>query len=488
MTKFEFAINSIKNATLSTKFFNKIYLVGGCVRDELLGLSIKDIDIMVDIDGGGCEIAYYLVNEHPNMFSYPIIYQRYGTARVTFMRGTEHECEIEFVAPRTELYDSTSRKPIKVEFADIKTDALRRDFTVNALYKNIHTNEILDPTGDGINAIKARKLQTPTDPEITFYDDPLRMLRAVRFECQKNFYMTADVFKAIKNNSYRLSVNDNASGKPISMERINDEFTKIIMSTQAVNGIIALHNLGCFKYMIKDQHINNMFGFDQRNEHHNETLDSHTLLVLNRIIKNNPNASLELRLAGFLHDIGKLDCYQIKPDGIHYSYHGHEIVSGKIAYDILKEFKYSNDICDKVKFIIERHMILKQFNDGNGHLKITNKSARKILRKCGNCLDEILQLMDADNKSHAQESSNRLWHQIDDFRALIPSLFIEYSSDENNSSNCPKMPVDGNDIMKLFNISPGPLVKKYLNIAQDIFDEDPSKSKNDILNILKTKK
>lgn len=484
MTKFELAIENIKGATYSTEFYNKIYLVGGCIRDELLNIPIKDIDIMVDMPDGGVKLAEYLLSSLPDNFSNLVIYERFGTAKITFMSGHDNECEIEFVAPRTEIYDASSRKPIKVEYCDLKTDALRRDFTVNALYKNIHTNEIIDPTNDGISSLNALLLNTPTDPEITFYDDPLRMLRAIRFECQKGFYMHPKTFKAIKKNSYRLAVDDNATGKPISMERINDEFTKIIMSLRAVDGIIKLYHLDCFKHMLKDQHINRMFGFDQRNIHHNETLDAHVLSVLNRVIMNNPNASLELRLAAFLHDIGKLDCYQLKSDGIHYSYHGHEIVSGKIAYDILKELKYSNDVCDKVKFIIEHHMLLKQFNDGNGHLKISDKSARKILRKCEDYIDEILELMDADNKSHADEASNRLWHQIDDFRELIPSLYINYSTCKNMIIKCP---LNGHDIMKEFNIQPGPKVKEILEIAIDIFDENPSYSKDDIIKTLKTK-
>lgn len=488
MTKFEFAIKCIEYATCSTEFFNNTYLVGGCVRDELLNIPIKDIDIMVNMPNGGIKLANYLLHALPDSFSNLVIYERFGTAKITFMKGDENECDIEFVEPRTEIYDASSRKPIKVDFTDIETDALRRDFTVNALYKNIHTNEIIDPTNAGIGSIESLSLNTPTDPDITFYDDPLRMLRAIRFECQKGFHMSSLTYSAIKMNSYRLAVDDNASGKPISMERMNDEFTKIIMSDRAVSGIKKLYHLDCFKYMLKDQHIDKMFGFDQRNEHHNETLDSHVLSVLSGIIANNPNASLELRLAGFLHDIGKLDCYQLKPDGIHYSYHGHEIVSGEIAYNILKEMKYSNDVCDKVKFIIERHMLLKQFNDNNGHLKITAKSARKILRKCGDCLDEILQLMDADNKAHAEEASNRLWYQIDDFRTLIPSLLINPSDDKNGSLECLKAPINGNDIMNEFGISPGPEVKRYLQIAQDIFDEYPNFTKDEIINEIKKRK
>lgn len=478
MTKFELAIKNIEGATYATEFYNKIYLVGGCVRDELLNIPIKDIDIMVDIPDGGIKLANYLLSVLPDNFTNLVIYERYGTAKITFMHKTENECEIEFVAPRTELYDEASRKPIKVEYCDLKTDALRRDFTVNALYKNIHNNEIIDPTERGVQDIKNMMLITPTSADIDFFDDPLRMLRAVRFSVQKGFKISEEISRACISNAWRL--------RRISAERIHDEFVKIMMSNKPKDGIILLHEFGLLKFMFSPEltFLDDMFGFDQRNEHHFETLDGHILSVLDGVIKSNSNASLILRLSALLHDIGKLKCYELKEDGIHYRYHGHEIVSGELAYQILKDLKFSNEICDSVKFICERHMLLKQFTDGEGHLKITNKSARKILRKCGDYIDEILQLMDADNKAHEVESSNRLWHQIDDFRALIPSLYNITTVDNTSVLKCP---VNGNDVMSVFNISPGPEVKKYLEIATDIYDGDPQLTKDEILNLLKNR-
>lgn len=478
MTKFEFAIKNIEGATYSTEFYNNVYLVGGCVRDELLNIPIKDIDIMVDVPDGGIKLANYLLSALPNNFSDLVIYERFGTAKITFMKGYENECEVEFVAPRTELYDEESRKPIKVEYCDLKTDALRRDFTVNALYKNIHSNEIIDPTGRGISDINNMFLQTPTSADIDFFDDPLRMLRAIRFSVQKNFKISDEIKVALISNAWRL--------ESISKERIHDEFIKIIMTPNASYGISLLNKYGLLEFMVSPEYrfICDMFGFDQRNIHHNETLDAHILSVLDNIIKENPNASLILRLSAFFHDIGKLKCYELKDDGIHYCYHGHEIVSGEIAYNVLKDLKFSNEICDAVKFICERHMLLKQFNDDNGHLKITKKSARKILRKCDGHLDDILQLMDADNKAHADEASNRLWYQIDDFRTLIPELYINYTSDKKDVLKCP---VNGNDVMFEFDVKPGPKVKELLEIATDIYDEDPTRTKEDIIKIMKNK-
>lgn len=477
MTKFEFAIENIKGVTYSTEFYNKIYLVGGCIRDELLNIPIKDIDIMVDMPDGGVKLAEYLLSSLPDNFSNLVIYERFGTAKITFMFGHDNECEIEFVAPRTEIYDASSRKPIKVEYCDLKTDALRRDFTINALYKNIHTDEIIDPTERGLSDLKKMILVTPTLADIDFFDDPLRMLRAVRFSVQKGFSISDDISRACISNAWRL--------KNISTERIHDEFIKIMMSDNPKRGIILLHEYNLLKYMFSSnvKYLDEMFGFDQRNEHHFETLDGHILSVLDGVVKSNKNASLILRLSALLHDIGKLKCYELKEDEIHYRYHGHEHVSGELAYIILKDLKFSNDICNSVKFICERHMLLKQFTDGNGHLKISSKSARKIIRKCENYLDEILQLIDADNKAHEVKSSNRLWYQIDDFRELIPSLYDKSIIDKKDINKCP---VNGNDIMEHFNINPGPLVKKYLEIAIDIFDDDPNYSKNDIINILKS--
>lgn len=476
MTKFDFAIDNIKMLTYRTEFYNKTYLVGGCVRDELLNIPIKDIDIMVDLPDGGIKLAKYLCEAHQLNFSNVVVYERFGTAKVTFMKGHENECDIEFVAPRTELYDENSRKPIKVDFCDLKTDALRRDFTVNALYKNIHCGNIIDPTERGLTDLHNMQLNTPTSADIDFFDDPLRMLRAIRFSVQKNFNLSDEIIQACKQSAWRL--------ENISKERIHDEFIKIIMTDNASNGIVMLYNYGLLKYMTSPdkRFIVDMFGFNQRNEHHNETLDKHVLSVLNGVVKKNKDASLVLRLSALLHDVGKTQCYELKEDGVHYRYHGHEIISGQLAYEILKDLKFSNEICDSVKFICERHMLLKQFNDNNGHLKITKKSARKIVRKCGKHINDILQLMDADNKSHEIESANRLWCQIDEFKELIPTLYTVEFSDKINVTRCP---VNGNDIMKLFNIPPGPKVKEYLEIATDIYDEYPELTKEEILTKIK---
>ena len=372
MRKFELAIEYIKWASVGSIFYNKTYLVGGCVRDELLKLPIKDIDIMVDMEDGGIKLAEYLVNHYPAKFSNLVIYERFGTAKITFKHSNDDYCDIEFVAPRTELYDEVSRKPIKVEYCDLKTDALRRDFTVNALYKNINTNEIVDPTERGIQDLNNMRLETPTSADIDFFDDPLRMLRAIRFAVQKNFNISNEIKIALIKNAWRL--------KNISKERIHDEFVKIIMCDNAVKGIQMLNKYDLLKFMFSDDlvFICDMFDFDQRNEHHNETLDAHILSVLDRVIRDNNDASLILRLSAFFHDIGKLKSYELKEDGIHYRYHGHEIVSGEIAYNALKDLKFSNNICDAVKFICERHMLLKQFNDDNGHLKITKNQLEKF--------------------------------------------------------------------------------------------------------------
>jgi tRNA nucleotidyltransferase/poly(A) polymerase len=484
MTKFDLALKTIRDCTIHTEYLHKVYLVGGCVRDKLLDISIKDVDIMVDMPNGGIKLATYLTETFSDVFSNMVIFERFGTAKITFMDKTDNMCDIEFVAPRTEVYESDSRKPINVEYCDLKTDALRRDFTVNALYVNIHTQELVDLVG-GEKDLAHSLLDTPTDPQLTFYDDPLRMLRAIRFAVQKNFILSDRVIDAIKSNAYRLSSSDNAIKSPISKERIQDELVKMIMTPRAVDAIKMLYEFGCLKYITTDQHLHNMFGFDQRNEHHNETLDNHILSVLNGVIIAG-NATLEVRLAALLHDIGKLDCYELKEDGVHYRYHGHEFVSGDIAYNILKELKFSNEVCDSVKFMVERHMLLKQFNDDSGHLKITKKSARKVVRKCGDYLYDILKIMDADNKAHAEEASNRLWYQIDDFRELIPTLWTD-DIQSGDIKNKIKIPVNGNDIMECFNITPGPMVKRYLEVATDIFDEHPEYNKEDILKELKNK-
>lgn len=471
--KFESAILMLSELTLWSDFENKLYLVGGCVRDEILGLPIKDLDILVNMPNGAQKLANYLCDCWPEFYKDFVVYERFGTAKVTCVVNKTDIVELEFVEPRTEIYDPTSRKPIKCEFTTLETDALRRDFTVNALYKNIHSGDIEDPTGKGLRDIKLNVLMTPTNPEITFYDDPLRMLRAIRFYCQKGFVLDNKVWDAIKNNAYRLQ-GGGAIKAPISQERIRDEFTKIIMSTRASTGIAYLVQTDLLKYMFdNDTSVYDMFFYDQQNKHHNELLGTHCHRVLTHVAMYGIS-DLSLRLAALLHDIGKLTCFQIKDDGTK-SYHGHEITSAEKAYELLRTLKYSNDICDDVKFMIENHMCLKQMNDGNGHLKITDKAFRKVCRRLGKYIDKCLCLMDADNLSHADEASNRLRYQITDFIKKMQDITKQ------EKELTPKLPVNGHDIMLKFNICPGPDVKMYLEKALDIFDENPSLTKDEIL-------
>lgn len=471
--KFNSAILMLSELTLWSDFENKLYLVGGCVRDEILGLPIKDLDILVNMPNGAQKLANYLCDCWPEFYKDFVVYERFGTAKVTCVVNKTDAVELEFVEPRTEIYDPISRKPVKCEFTTLETDALRRDFTVNALYKNIHSGDIEDPTGRGLIDIKEKILRTPTNPEITFYDDPLRMLRAIRFHCQKNFHIDETVFNAIRNVSYRLQ-GGGVTKAPISQERIRDEFTKIIMSDRPGIGIAYLVQTDLLKYMFGgDTSVYDMFFYDQMNKHHNELLGTHCHRVLVHVAQYGI-PDLTLRLAALLHDIGKLTCFQIKDNGTK-SYHGHEIASADKAYELLRTLKYSNDICDEVKFMIANHMCLKQMNDGNGHLLITDKAFRKACRRLGASIDKCLYLMDADNLSHAEGSSNRLRYQISDFRQKMLDMT------KAKKELTPKLPVNGHDIMTRFNINPGPLVKSYLGQALDIFDENPSLTKDEIL-------
>lgn len=473
----------ISSLTSATEFDNKVYFVGGCVRDELLNLPIKDIDILVDLPNGGKLLAEYLCTYYPAMFSNLVVYERFGTAKLTFTHDNNSYCDafeidLEFVEPRTEIYDPTSRKPIKVEYTSLKADALRRDFTINALYRNVNTLDVVDVTGRGLQDLYNELITTPTDPEMTFYDDPLRMLRAIRFACQKDFRIDDKVISAIKHNAYRLQ-GDCATKSPISKERIRDEFEKILMSKSPYRGVELLYSTGLFKYMFDgDTSVSDMFEYDQKSEHHNELLGMHCLKVLNKVSLED-ESDIVVRLAALLHDIGKLTCWQVKSDGIHRSYHGHEEVSADKAYELLRMLKFSNEICDSVKFIIKSHMLLKQFNDGNGHLQITDKAFRKVCRKMGDKIDKCLILMDADNKSHCPQSSNKLYYQISDFRKKLKDLKIS------KTQETLKCPVNGNDIMQFFWITPGPRVKELLEQAQDIFDGEPSLSKDEILKKIK---
>ena len=463
-TKFDKAINFIRDAIKNSfTYKDKTYLVGGVVRDKYMNIPIKDIDLMIDMPQGGIAFATYMVNKYDGICKNLVIYPRFGTAKFTLIIDGEN-VDIECVMPRSEGYERGSRKPIDVKYTSLHEDALRRDFTVNALYMRLDSGDIIDPLGRGIFDIDKKILRTPTNPYDTFTDDPLRMLRCIRFMCTKHFEIETDTLDAIEYCNRYLS--------NISIERINDELSKILCSDAPTKGIDLIMDTGLYHYIIPE--LGDLY-FKQYSKYHDKDVMGHTLSVLEKV-----QPILSHRLAALLHDIAKpyyhQDFYE-NGEIVKRQFIGHDVRSAEISEKILKNLRYSNDVINEVCFAIRYHMILKQHVDKDFNLKMKDSTCRKIHRTILEYYDTVLDLIDADNKSHALEYC--LPNQIIQFTNLVKKLNIKQEKR--------KLPINGNDIMEYFHSDPSEKIKQYLEKAEEIYDIHPDIDKNNMLKLL-TKK
>lgn len=460
-TIFDSAIEFIKLSIFNTEWHDKVYLVGGCVRDKIMGLPIKDIDLMIDCMDGGIKFANWMVENFPNVCKNLVLYPRFGTSKFTININGDENVDIECVMPRSEKYKENSRKPIEIKYCSLVDDALRRDFTVNALYMNITNNEIIDPLKCGLDDIKNKVLNTTSGPIDIFAEDPLRMLRAIRFECCKGFVMSDRVKDAIEYCSRYLS--------NISIERINDEFSKIICSDFAAEGILFLCDSGLMNYIIPE--VNDLYGFNQYSKYHDTDVLFHTLRVVKKT-----KPILSHRLAALLHDIAKPLYHQdFYENGkiVKRQFIGHDVYSADMAKQILFKLKYSNDIINTVCFTIKNHMILKQHVDEQGNLKIKDSTCRKIYRTIFDYQDITLDLINADNMSHSPKYC--LSRQIEQF--------IYHCRDLGLTGKI-SLPITGDDVMKEFYLSPGPAIKTILDFAWKLYDSHPNVDKEKLLTLI----
>lgn len=444
----------------------QVYMVGGCVRDLQLGEPVKDIDLCIDLPSGADLFVEYLKQSWSDCCKNFVTYPRFGTSKFSLVLKKGTELDIECVMPRVETYNSGPRKPDSVGYTSLEEDAKRRDFCCNALYMNVVSGKIIDPTGHGIQDIKDKILCTPLDAEQTFIDDPLRMLRAFRFAYQKDFTILPEVKEKIKPypEYYKLS-----------MERVRDEFTKILLCWDACGAIWDLHETGLLKYIIPE--FEEAWGFNQNNKYHSLNLTDHSLAVLSKIIKDHyvHSQDTELKLAALLHDISKYKIHETKEDNT-FSYHGHEIYSAEISEKILRRLKYSEETVQKVSLYIRSHMCIKQFyNYGLCTYTGKGKKTRELHRLFGrDNLRKIMRLIEADNMSHAPKYC--MPGQVDSFWEAYEKDVVNYIPAQNNSFT---QPVSGNEIMEEFKIlQPGKLIGEIKNIFQSWFDEDGSLTKD----------
>ena len=363
------SLESIAQETTGTRFEGDIYLVGGAVRDELLGLdSGSDFDIVTLADSA--ELAQHLFDRGVSTIP-PVTYPRFGTAMVR-VQGVN----VEIVTARRESYESDSRKPHVVP-ASYLEDSQRRDFTVNTLQQNLFTGEILDRLGNGLDDLRDRILRTPLDPVSTFRDDPLRMLRAVRFRWKLEFSPADGLYQAIRSERDRLRI--------ISFERIRDEFVKMLRLARASDCMRDLMNLGLFEHFAPE--FSPMVGCEQGKFHHLDVWN-HTLLVLDHI----GHEDLLLSLAALFHDIGKPPTRQIDSNG-DTRFFTHEVVGADLSVKILRRLKFSEQEVQTVAKLVKNHMRL------GSATTFTPSAARRLVRDLGDQLSDLFLLVEADASS-----------------------------------------------------------------------------------------
>ena len=455
------ALKLISDMIKRSPFKGRVFLAGGMVRDELLGLDPKDIDLVVIMDQGGIKFCEWLAKKL-NIYksgSNPVIFPKFGTAKVTLTgviyNGVDlSKIDVEAVMPRTEKYTTGSRKP-EVSYGTLKDDVERRDFTVNSLLKDLTTGEILDLTGMGKSDLQKGIVRTPLNPDVIFTDDPLRMLRAIRFTTKYGWKLPLFMIRSLKKNAAQL--------KNISSERIESELSKMLVTKNPAQAIRLLQITGLSIHIFPELDL--LIGLKQ-NKYHKWNAVQHTLEVLKKV-----PPKLELRLAALFHDIGKPQTKSVIDGEIHF--YEHEEVSSDIARDIMKRLRYPNEIINKVVFAIQSHMRLKGAG-ARGDI-IADKALRKLQRDMGDHLEDVLELVNADNKSHAD--AYNMPDQVSNIRNRMKKLSIPKEKQV--------LPVNGNDIMNHLGIKkPGPIIGKLLSIVQDAVDENPKLKKQDALKMI----
>lgn len=401
------------------------YVVGGYVRDLFLERPSNDIDVVVV--GSGIQVANALRKKMGRRAQISV-FKNFGTAQVKY-KGLE----VEFVGARRESYSHDSRKPI-VEDGTLEDDQNRRDFTVNAMaiqLNRAHFGELVDPFG-GIEDLEDGIIRTPLDPDITFSDDPLRMLRCVRFATQLHFFIEDETFEALGRNAHRLKI--------ISGERISEELNKTIKAAQPSRGFVDLQRSGLLQLILPE-----LAGLDiveTRNGRAHKNNFYHTLEVLDNVAQKSDN--LWLRWAALLHDVGKTRSKRWDP-ALGWTFHNHNYLGAKMVPDIFRRLKEPMDA--KMKYVqkmVDLHMRPIAIADE----EVTDSAVRRLLNDAGDDIDDLMTLCEADITSKNQVRKRQF---LDNFRMVREKLA---DLKERDYKRLLQPCIDGNEIMQMFNLKP----------------------------------
>ena len=401
------------------------YVVGGYVRDIFLERPSNDIDVVVV--GSGIKVADALRRKLGRK-AHISVFKNFGTAQVKYK-----DLEVEFVGARRESYSHDSRKPI-VEDGTLEDDQNRRDFTINAMaiqLNDAHFGELVDPFG-GIEDLEDGIIRTPLDPDITFSDDPLRMMRCVRFATQLKFFIEDETFEALTRNADRLKI--------ISGERICDELNKIMKSAQPSRGFVDLQRSGLLNLILPDLAALDIV--ETRNGRAHKNNFYHTLEVLDNVAKKSDN--LWLRWAALLHDIGKTRSKRWDP-ALGWTFHNHNFLGAKMVPEIFRRLKEPMDMKMKyVQKLVDLHMRPIVIADE----VVTDSAVRRLLNDAGDDIDDLMTLCEADITSKNQVRKRQFLENFRMVREKIADL------KERDYKRLLQPVIDGNEIMEMFHLKP----------------------------------
>jgi len=436
------------------KLGRECYVIGGFVRDIFLGRPSKDIDCVTI--GSGIELAEALAQRLGKKHTHLAVYRNFGTAQVkhtekNFETGEITEMEIEFVGARKESYSHDSRKPI-VEDGTLVDDQNRRDLTINDLAICLNKDrfgELIDPF-HGVEDLEAGLIRTPLDPDITFSDDPLRMLRAIRFACRFGFKIVPETFEAIARNKDRIKI--------ISAERIIDELNKIMQCSQPSAGWILLQKCGLLQIIFPE--LQALCGIESREGRGHKDNFLHTLTVLDNVCRAQelreadksslltPDSSFDKRLylrwAAIFHDLGKAKV-KLYDEKLGWTFHNHDYVGMRMVLPIMRRLKLPLGAeKNYIEKLVGMHMRPIHLADEG----ITDSAIRRVMFEAGEDTDDLMTLCEADITSKIPEKVKRF---LENFK-IVRQKMIEIQEKDDYRNWSP--PIDGNEIMERYHLTP----------------------------------
>ena len=435
------------------------YVVGGYVRDLFLERPSNDIDVVVV--GSGIQVASEL-KAVLGKKAHLSVFRNFGTAQVKYKHT-----EVEFVGARRESYSHNSRKPV-VEDGTLEDDQNRRDFTINALavcLNKARFGELVDPFG-GVDDLWDGIIRTPLDPDVTFSDDPLRMMRCVRFATQLNFFIEDETFEALERNAERIKI--------ISGERIEEELNKIMMTPTPSKGFIDLYRCGLLQIILPE--LVALDVVETRNGRAHKNNFYHTLEVLDNICKHTDN--LWLRWAALLHDVGKAKCKRW--DAVAgWTFHNHNYVGAKMVPEIFRRLKLPMD--SKMKYVqkqVDLHMRPIVIADE----EVTDSAVRRLLNDAGEDIDDLMTLCEADITSKNVARKQRF---LDNFRSVRKKL---KDLKERDYKRLLQPCIDGNEIMEMFHLKPSREVGILKHTLKDaVLDNKVPNEREPLMELLRNK-